>query len=256
MGASNGSPVQLTFGKADVSIFPGAQALFNAAGDEFFRVIYEALERRGVCRISLSGGSTPKSLYSIVADRVNNSQARGIDWARVHLFFGDERCVPPEHPDSNYRMVRQSLLAHGLTAVVHRVQAELPPEEAAARYEENLREHFGNGVPSFDLMILGIGPDGHTASLFPGSAALDDSTRWVAANYVEKFKSSRITLTYRVLNNSAEVMFLVAGAEKVDAVAQILSGRSNLPAARVQPAGRLLWYLDASAAAGLLSKKG
>lgn len=254
MAATNATPVHLMFGKAEVTVFASAMALFNAAADEFFRVIYDALERRGVCRIALAGGSTPKSLYAILADRVNNSQARGIDWARVHLFLGDERCVPSDHPDSNYRMVRNSLLSHGLTAAIHRVETELPPDEAAARYEENLREHFGNGVPAFDLIVLGLGPDGHTASLFPGSPALGDNTRWVAANYVEKFKGSRITFTYRVLNNSTEALFLVIGAEKADALAQVLAG-GNLPAARVQPQGRLLWYVDGAAAISLLGKK-
>ncbi len=236
-----------TLDGAEVAVFPSPAQLFEAAADEFFRVIYEATKRDDVCRIALSGGSTPKALYALIADRVDKGRARGIDWARVHLFFGDERCVPPDHPDSNYRMVKQSLLIHGLTAAVHRVAGELKPEEAAARYEEELREEFGDGVPRFDLIILGLGPDGHTASLFPGSAALNDRTRWVAANYVEKFKSWRITFTYQVLNSAIEDLFLVAGGEKAEAVGQIFKG-SDLPAAKVKPAGKVLWYLDAPAA--------
>ncbi len=238
-----------------VRVFPNAAQLFEAAADEFFRVIYDSITRGAVCRIALSGGSTPKSLYSLIADRVDKGLARGIDWSRVHLFFGDERCVPPDHPDSNYRMVKQSLLVHGLTAHVHRVQGELPPEEAAARYEEDLRGEFGDGIPRFDLIILGLGPDGHTASLFPGSAALNDSTRWVAANYVEKFKSWRITFTYQVLNSASEDLFLVSGAEKADAVGQIFRG-ADLPAARVKPSGgRVLWYLDAPAASQIAGRQ-
>jgi 6-phosphogluconolactonase len=232
---------------AEVVVFPTSAALFEAAADEFFRVIYECKSRDRVCRIALSGGSTPKSLYTLIANRVDNGQARGIDWGRVHLFFGDERCVPPDHPDSNYRMVKQSLLAHGLTATVRRILGELPPEEAAAQYEEQLREEFGDGVPKFDLIILGLGPDGHTASLFPGSAALNDRTRWVAANYVEKFKSWRITFTYQVLNGAAEDLFLVSGAEKAEVAGQALKG-VDLPSAKVRPAGKLLWYVDAPAA--------
>ena len=247
-----GSPSQdgvkrLTIGAADVVIFPAPAQLFEAAADEFFRVVYDCGKRGGICRIALSGGSTPKALYSLIADRVDKGQAPGIDWGDVHLFFGDERCVPPDHPDSNYRMVKQSLLAHGLTANVRRVLGELDPEEAAAQYEEQLREDFGNGVPKFDLIILGMGPDGHTASLFPGSAALHDRARWVAANYVEKFKSWRITFTFQVLNAAANVMFLIAGPDKADALGQVLKG-ADLPSAKVKPAGRLQWYVDAAAA--------
>lgn len=246
----NSGTKRLTLNSADITIFPTPQALFEAAADEFFRVIYDCTNRGDACRIALSGGSTPKSLYTVIADRVDQGRVRGIDWARVHFFFGDERCVPPDHPDSNFRMVRQSLLAHGLTAPVHRVHGELPPEEAAARYEEELREEFHNGEPRFDLVLLGLGPDGHTASLFPGSVALNDRNRWVAANYVEKFKSWRITFTYPVLDRAAEALFLVSGAEKADAVSQIFTKGADLPSARVKSATRL-WFLDVAAAGSL-----
>lgn len=136
---------------------------------------------------------------------------------------------------------------------MRRVMGELKPEEAAAQYEEQLREEFGNGVPKFDLIILGMGPDGHTASLFPGSAALNDRTRWVAANYVDKFKSWRITFTYQVLNGANDVMYLVSGGEKADALGQVLRG-ADLPAAKVKPAGKLEWYVDAAAASALSAK--
>jgi 6-phosphogluconolactonase len=244
---------RLAMDGAEVLVFPAPAQLFEAAANEFFRTIHDCMKRDSVCRMAVAGGSTPKSLYTLIADRVDKGQARGIDWARVHLFFGDERCVPPDHPDSNYRMMKQTLLVHGLTAAVHRVQGELPPEEAAARYEEELREEFGDGVPKFDLIILGMGPDGHTASLFPGSAALNDHTRWVAANYVERLKSWRITLTYQVLNSASEDLFLVSGAEKAEALAQVLKG-ADLPAAKVKPAGKLLWYLDAAAASGIAGR--
>lgn len=254
MGSSTQNGVKrLALGGAEVIVFPAPAQLFEAAADEFFRVVYECMKRGGLCRIALSGGSTPKSLYSLIADRVDKGQAPGIDWGRVHLFFGDERCVPPDHPDSNYRMVKQSLLSHGLTVNVRRVLGELKPDEAAAQYEEQLREDFGNGVPKFDLIILGMGPDGHTASLFPGSAALKDRTRWVAANYVEKFKSWRITFTYQVLNAANDVVFLVTGPDKADALAQVLSG-ADLPAASVKPAGRLQWYIDTAATSAMNPK--
>lgn len=249
------APKRLAINGAEALVFGSPAQLFEAAADEFFRVIYDCVHRGDVCRVALSGGSTPKSLYSLIADRVDKSQARGIDWHRVHLFFGDERCVPPDHPDSNYRMVKNSLLVHGLTVPIHRIQGELPPDEAAARYEEELRGEFGNGVPAFDLIILGLGPDGHTASLFPGSAALNDRTRWVAANYVDKFKSSRITFTYHVLNSAGEDLFLVSGTEKADPVGQISRG-ADLPAAKVKPpTGRVVWYLDAPAAAMIAKER-
>src|SRR5690348_6341410 len=140
MGTTSQNGVKrLTIGAAEVVIFAAPAQLFEAAADEFFRVVYDCMKRDGTCRIALSGGSTPKSLYSLIADRVDKGSAPGIDWGKVHLFFGDERCVPPDHPDSNYRMVKQSLLAHGLTANVRRVMGELKPQEAAAQYEEELR---------------------------------------------------------------------------------------------------------------------
>src|ERR1051326_5805320 len=220
-----------------IRVLPDAAALADAAARHIVELGQAAIDARGAFSIALSGGSTPRELHRRLANAPLVSQ---LDWGRVHLFFGDERCVPPDHPDSNYRMVKQSLLAHGLTATVHRVLGELPPEEAAAQYEEQLREEFGDGVPKFDLIILGLGPDGHTASLFPGSAALNDRTRWVAANYVEKFKSWRITFTYQLLNGTSEGLFLVSGAEKADAVGQALKG-ADLPSAKVRPAGKLLW---------------
>src|SRR5205807_7982193 len=139
------------------------------------------------CSIALSGGSTPRALYKLVAERaVSEPALRGIDWRNVHLFFGDERCVPPNDAQSNYRMARESLLSNAAlgAARVHRIHAELPPEKAAQQYEADLKQHFGGALPRFDLILLGLGPDGHTASLFPGTAALQEATRWVIANSV------------------------------------------------------------------------
>ncbi|HEY7406188.1 MAG TPA: 6-phosphogluconolactonase, partial [Candidatus Angelobacter sp.] len=179
-----------------------------------------------------------------------------LPWSKVHIFFGDERSVPPDHPDSNYRMANESLLSQ--VAIpgenVHRILAELDPEPAAQEYENQLREFFhvaGDAWPRFDLIMLGLGEDGHTASLFPGSSALEESSRLVAPTWVEEKKTFRITLTYPVLNHAAEVEFLVSGAGKAQILRDVLrpSTDSTYPAQRVQPEnGRLLWLLDQDAA--------
>lgn len=247
---------------AQVTVFPAAAELFAAAADEFLRIIIESLAQRSTVSIALSGGSTPRSIYSLIAERAKTIPQGGgedgrIDWRKVHLFFGDERCVPPDDKDSNYRMVRESLLSNsGLGAArVHRVKAELAPEEAARQYEEDLRQHFGAGMPAFDLILLGLGPDGHTASLFPNTAALGVADRFVVANEVPQQKSTRITFTFPVLNNAKEVLFLVSGEEKSSALCHALIAR-DVPAARVQPLRRLLWFVDAAASAELMRQKG
>jgi 6-phosphogluconolactonase len=240
----------MQFGQAKVSIFVVKEQLCYAAADLLFRVVREKLAARGICNIALSGGSTPKALYALIADRVqNSSDLRSIDWDKLHFFFGDERSVPPDHADSNYGMVRASLLKNGAIpeSTVHRVHAERSPAEAADEYERELREHF-NGNPKFDLIFLGMGPDGHTASLFPDTAALTETQRFVVANYVPKFNADRITLTYSVLNAAQNVLFLVAGEDKQHALKSVLVDH-QLPASKVQPAGELMWYADSAAAA-------
>jgi len=250
MTAEESAPAvrDLTIGNAELRIFREDTALFAAAADEVLRVARSALADRGRCDLALAGGSTPRRLYSLVAAR-----AAELDWSRVHFFFGDERCVPPHHAESNYRMARETLLsAPALAAAhVHRIHAELPPAEAAAQYEQEMRAHFAAELPRFDLVLLGMGPDGHTASLFPGTLALAEQQRWVVANWVANFGASRLTLTYPVLNSAAEVMFLVTGAEKCAALRQIFRDHQPLPAAAVQPSGKLLWLLDLAAAADL-----
>jgi 6-phosphogluconolactonase len=238
------------FGKAKVAIFADKQALYDAGADVFFRVVRHSLTTTGICNIALSGGSTPKALFALIADRVQNSpDLRSIDWDKLHFFFGDERSVPPDHADSNYGMVRASLLKNGAIpeSTVHRVHAERSPAEAADEYERELREHF-NGDPKFDLIFLGMGPDGHTASLFPDTPALNETERFVVANHVPKFNADRITVTYLVLNAAQNVLFLVAGEDKQHALKSVLVDH-QLPASKVQPAGELMWYADAAAAA-------
>jgi len=229
--------------------------LFAAAAAEFVRAGREAIAARNRFTVALSGGSTPKALYSLLA-----AEHADFDWAHAYLFFGDERHVPPDHPDSNYRMVNEALLSKIQipAANVFRVQAENPDAAAAATdYESRLADFFASKpdqFPRFDLILLGMGPDGHTASLFPGSAGLQEHKKLFIANWVEKFKTDRLTLTFPVLNNAAEVIFLANGPDKADMVHEVLEGSNDLPypARQIQPKnGRLVWYLEASAASRL-----
>jgi len=236
-----------------IQILPAPADLFRAAAQEFVRVGNLAIAVRGRFTLALSGGSTPKSLYSLLA-----AQHAAFDWGRTFLFFGDERHVPPDHPDSNYRMVHDALLTKiSIPAKnVFRVKAENPDAAAAAlEYENELRQFFAlpsGEFPRFDLILLGLGPDGHTASLFPGSEGLKEQSRLVIANWVERFDTHRITFTFPVLNHAAQVMFLASGPDKADMVRQVLEGKHTppYPSQQVQPIeGRLLWMLDEAAAA-------
>jgi len=238
-----------------IEVFATAADLFHAAAEEFVRAARTAIGAQGRFTVALSGGSTPKVLYSLLA-----SNYADFVWNRVFLFFGDERHVPPTDPESNYRMVEESLLTKIAIPAenVFRVAAENPDASAAASdYEAQLRRFFelrSSEFPRFDLILLGMGPDGHTASLFPDSAALDEQSRLVVANWVAKFNTHRITFTFPVLNRAAEVMFLASGADKAEMLHQVLEGKSAplLPSQRVQPSdGKLLWMLDEAAAAKL-----
>jgi len=242
-----------------IEVLATAADLFHAAAEEFVGAARTAIGAQGRFTVALSGGSTPKALYSLLA-----SNYADFVWNRVFLFFGDERHVPPTDPESNYRMVEESLLAKIAIPAenVFRVPAENPDASAAASdYEAQLRRFFeikSGEFPRFDLILLGMGPDGHTASLFPDSAALDEQSRLVVANWVAKFNTHRITFTFPVLNSAAEVMFLASGADKADMLHQVLEGKSEgkntppLPSQRVEPSdGKLLWILDEAAAAKL-----
>jgi 6-phosphogluconolactonase len=228
--------------------------LFHAAAEEFIRVGRTAIGAQGRFAVALSGGSTPRGLHSQLA-----KDYAGFSWNRTFVFIGDERYVPPDHPDSNYRMANESLLTQVaiLPENVHRVHTELPdPKRTAAEYEADTRNFFqlrAGEFPRFDLIILGLGPDGHTASLFPGTEGLKEQQKLVIANWVEKLNTFRISFTYPVLNRAAEVMFLVSGADKADAVSHVLKGATPpLPAQGVQPVdGKLMWMLDEAAASKL-----
>ena len=239
----------------DLRISPDRATLFRAAADEFASKALAAVRARGRFTLALAGGSTPKSLYSLLA--TNSS----LPWEKTFFFFGDERHVPPDDPESNYRMAREALLSKIPVPAenVFRVPAENPDaSRAAAAYEQTLREFFRpaeGAFPQFDLILLGMGPDGHAASLFPESKALQEKSRWVVANWVEKFKTHRITLTLPVLNNAAVVMFLVSGSDKASALAEVLQGQQPgelFPSKLVRPSdGDLIWMVDQAAAAQL-----
>jgi 6-phosphogluconolactonase len=241
-------------------IYPDADALAKGAAVRLLSLAHEAVAERGIFTLALSGGSTPRKLYTLLG---SDPEFRDFPWDETHLFFGDERCVPPSHIDSNYLMVSTTLLSSGLVpaAHVHRVRAELPDANMAALdYDVELHGFFTegiriNGVPRFDAILLGMGPDGHTASLFPDSKALEEKERWVVANWVEKFKSARITFTFPVLNAARAILLLVAGADKAETLRDVLvTSRNELrfPVQRVQPAdGVKSWLLDRAAAARL-----
>ena len=234
--------------------FDATQALFDAFAERWAALARRAVERHGVFHVALSGGGSPKWVFQRLAVRDD------IPWEAVQIWFGDERHVPLEHPDSNYRMAREALLDRvGLAAErVHPMVSD--PADAAGdaeRYDRLLAERLpaGHGeVPRFDLVMLGMGPDGHIASLFPDSAALAERHRWAVANYVEKFDAWRITLTYPVIEEAAHLLFLVAGEGKAEPVARglgVLRGEDHLPVERIQAKGAVEWFLDAAAASRL-----
>lgn len=231
-----------------VMVVQDAEALAALAADEIARRMARAAEARGLASLALAGGATPRRTYERLADP---DRHEGVPWEKVLLFFGDERCVPPDHPDSNHRMVREALLSRlALPAAnVHRMAGEAADaDRAAAAYEAELRDALGP-APRLDLVVLGMGPDGHVASLFPGSPALGETARLAVAAEARLPPVRRITLTLPALNAARAVLFLVAGAAKAEAVAAVLAGRGpELPASRIQPEGELVWLLDREAA--------
>lgn len=241
----------------EVKIFPGSAQLAQTAAEEFVRIASKATARRGRFAVALSGGATPRPLYTMLG---SESFAPRIDWSRAHLFWSDERCVPPEDPRSNYHMAQEILLKTVplLPENIHRIRGENDPESSATEYENDLRNFFGaldaDGRPGsgFDLILLGMGEDGHTASLFPGSLVIREKRRWVAADYVEFLSMWRITLTPVMINASENVLFLVSGAAKARAVRDVLEGPFQpevLPVQSIKPSGgRLTWLMDESAA--------
>jgi 6-phosphogluconolactonase len=240
-----------TFAKPpDLTVVADASSLYQAAAQEFSRCAVEAVNARGRFSVALSGGNTPRGVYSLLAAEST------LPWDKICVFFSDERHVPPDDPQSNYKMANETLLSRVSIPQrnIFRIPAELPADEAAASYDRRLRDFFGlaaNAWPRFDLVLLGLGDDGHTASLFPGSPALQETSRLVAANWVEKFKTYRITFTYPLINHAAEVAFIVSGKIKAQVMKEVLAPAPGkaYPAQQVQPqTGRLLWIVDRDAA--------
>jgi 6-phosphogluconolactonase len=237
-----------------IRVFPDPAALADSAARQIVERCQAAIDARGGFSIALSGGSTPRDLHLRLA---SPPLAQQIDWAHVHVWFGDERCVPPDDPQSNYRMANETLLTKVPVpaAQVHRMRGELPPEQAAAAYERELHEFFGNDPPRLDVILLGMGDNGHTASLFPGLTAVHEQQRWVVAEYVAEVGMWRITLTPAVINLAREVVFLVAGSGKASMLHQVLEGPfvpDDRPSQIVRPTpGEVIWLVDAAAAADL-----
>ncbi len=241
--------------ETQIRTFPNLEELSRAAADRFATLAIECAGKGKIFSAALSGGKTPQTFLRLLA---RPEFSRRIPWESTHLFQVDERCVPPDHLQSNYRMIRESLLAAvpAAAANFHRLEAEQADRDAAC--EEYAAELGSTMVPAeaeaprFDLIFLGMGPDGHTASLFPGSKAVAERSRWVCPNYVEKLQMHRLTLTYPVLNAASAVVFVVSGADKAEALRQVIAEPCNLdlyPAQGVQPGkGKVAWFVDAAAA--------
>lgn len=231
---------------------PGALA--QAAAARFAELARAAQTDRGAFHVALAGGSTPQRLYQVLATEFRDR----IDWGATHVYFGDERCVPPGHPDSNFGMANEALLSRVALppAQIHRIEAEDPdPRTAARRYAELLRDRLprapGETAGRFDLVLLGLGPDGHIASLFPDTAILDERDAWAAAVHVDRLRAWRISLTYPALDAARHIALLVAGEGKAEIVRDVLGATGTAarhPAARLRPRGGLEWFLDRAAA--------
>lgn len=245
----------------EIRILADGTAIAKRAAQEFVQAATAAVRAKGSFNVALAGGSTPKALYSfLVSDPALRSQ---VPWDKLHLFFGDERHVPPDHPDSNFRMAMESMISKSplKPEQVTRIKGEYPDaEKAALEYEKALRDYFklkDGDNPRFDIVLAGMGNEGHTLSLFPGTKALHADGRLVARNWIGKLYTERITLTAPAASNSAEVIFMVTGADKALALKAVLEGPfepEQLPAQLLQPKnGKLLWLVDSTAGSMLTS---
>jgi 6-phosphogluconolactonase len=248
--------------KYDVRVFRDLNEVSLQAAELFAGLAAEFIQKQNRFSVALSGGSTPKALFDVLA---SPSFRERIPWSDINLFWGDERCVSPDHKDSNYRMALETLLEKVSIPEknIFRIHAENPdPADAAMQYENTLRNFFGSEekIPRFDLIFLGMGDDGHTASLFPFTNALQESRRWVVENYVEKFQAYRITLTVPVINNAANVVFMISGGSKAQVLKEVLEGPpdpNRLPSQLIQPVtGNLLFMVDKEASKELHSLEG
>ena len=232
---------------ARVEVVKDPEALAHRAAGWITDLAAASRDRFAIC---LSGGSTPRRLYQLLAE---SPYRDALPWDRIHWFWGDERFVPWDHPDSNYRMVHEALLGRvpAPPGNIHGIATNGTPADAAAAYERVLKSYYGSESldptrPLFDIQILGLGPDGHTASLIPGKSVLDERHRWVA-EVIGGRPEPRITLTYPVLESSRHTAFLVVGADKRETLSRALAGDQALPAARMRPVGELIWFVDEAA---------
>jgi 6-phosphogluconolactonase len=242
---------------AEITVYPDHQSFIDGAAAFIAGLAVESIAARGRFTIALSGGSTPRPIYARLAAA---DYAARIDWGKVHVFFSDERCVPPDDAASNYRMAREALLDHVPLPPenIHRIRGEDDPAQAALAYEQDLQSLFSAApVPAFDLICLGMGDDGHTASLFPGTAVLHEHERWVVAQYVEAVQTWRLTFTAPLINAARHVVFLVEGAQKSETLWRVLEGDYQpdvLPAQLIQPiSGQAHWLVDAAGATRIQS---
>lgn len=243
-----------------IEILPDGAAIAGRASEYFLKSATEAVRDRGTFTVALAGGSTPKALYSLLT---GDQLREKLPWDKMQIFFGDERHVPPDHPDSNYRMANETLLSKAplKPEQIHRIKAELADtEEAAREYEQTIQRVFqlkSGELPRFDLILLGMGDEGHTLSLFPGTTALRDNGRLVVRTWVGKLFTERITCTAPVANNAALVLFMITKADKACALKAVLEGPTEpeqLPSQLIHPKhGDLIWLIDAAAGA-MLSK--
>jgi 6-phosphogluconolactonase len=232
-----------------IKVLPDPNAIAHEAAERIVALAQASIRLRDGFAISLSGGSTPKALYELLATAVFRDR---IDWTKVEVFFGDERCVPPDHHDSNYRMAREAMLSKVPIPGdnIYRIRGEIEPEKAAIEYGQMLKEKFADGGP--DLVLLGMGDDGHTASLFPGTEALKETKHRCVSVYVKKFDAWRVTMTAPFINRADNVIVLVAGVSKAPVAQQVLEGPPDpqrLPIQLIQPAsGKVTWLMDVAAA--------
>jgi 6-phosphogluconolactonase len=235
----------------EIHVLPSADALARDAATRVVAAAKASIAAKGAFSIALSGGSTPKVMYALLAAEPLKSQ---VDWSKWDVYWGDERCVGPDHKDSNFKMANDAMLSK--TPIppgnIHRMRSEADPEAASKEYGELLRQKFGEG--GLDLVLLGMGPDGHTLSLFPGTTALNETKHRCVSNWVEKFNTFRVTMTAPFVNRAKQIMVILGGADKRERVAEVLKGPyepQRLPIQLIDPApsgGRLVWLMDADAA--------
>lgn len=234
-----------------IKVYNSADDLFKNSAELIAGLLTSFISLYRKCSLVLSGGSTPEKLYDLLSENYKNK----IDWEKVFIFWGDERCVPPGDDESNYKSAKEHLLdkVNIPQENIFRIHAEENPERAAEEYERKIREYFKNSEVCFDIILLGLGTDGHTASLFPGTDGLNEIQKLAVKNYIENTKTTRITLTYKAINNAKNIFFLISGEGKKDIVNEIfINKENNYPAVKVEPVNGSLFYLLDKNAAGEL----